>query len=310
MNAKVSIIVPTYNRANLIGETLNSIIAQTHGNWECLLIDDGSTDNTREVIDEFLKKDSRFKLFSRPENALKGPSACRNYGIDESVGDFLIFFDDDDIAHPQNLELCVLELLKKNISFCRYIRNVFYGNFDYNFDFSKAYTSFYIDSKDIERMLKNELFCITSSIMWKKECFLNHRFEEHLRYAEEWELYSRIVSSGFRGISIDKCLFYGRKHMEQITSVFYGDDFVSKSSYNEAILLVIKNLKEKELLSDSLLRYFIQMSLSFREFNLFENILKILNLSNVKKIKWKLFYIFFPVRLKLYRYWKMIKKIV
>ena len=75
----VSIIMPIYNRAHLIIETLNSIKKQTYQNWECLIIDDGSTDNTSEVVINYAAQDTRFKFYTRPETSVKGPSSCRNY---------------------------------------------------------------------------------------------------------------------------------------------------------------------------------------------------------------------------------------
>jgi glycosyltransferase involved in cell wall biosynthesis len=308
MNDKVSIIIPTYNRVNIIRETLQSILAQTYSNWECIIVDDGSTDDTQHFIKKFVEKDCRFKLLSRPANKLKGPSACRNFGITKSTGGLLLFFDDDDIMHPQNLEFCVQELSRKDIYFCKYLRTVFCDDFDYIFNYSKKYSSFEIDSKEIESLLKFELFFVTGSVIWKRECFATHRFVEELVYAEDWEVYSRILSSGLRGISINKCLFFGRKHSSAITAKFYMDNIDSKRSYCDAILLVIKNLKDKNLLSYSILRYFIQLSLNFTEFNLFQNLLDCLNLSKGEKIKWRFFYTILPARLKLYRFKKKTKE--
>jgi glycosyltransferase involved in cell wall biosynthesis len=308
MDKKVSIIIPTYNRANLITETLNSIIAQTYNHWECIIIDDGSIDDTAEVVKKYIQNDGRFKVFLRKKNIMKGPSGCRNYGLSKSDGDFILFFDDDDILHPQNLELCVNELCKKDVFFCRYIREIFSDNFNVKYDYALDYSSFEIDTRHIERILKYELFCITGSIMWKRECFNNHLFKQQLTYAEEWELYTRIISSDFKGISINKCLFFGRKHPESITSMFYGDNAQSKQSYNDAILFVVQNLKEKALLSDSILRYFVQLSLAFKEFNLFESILDSINACKSDKIKWRFVYNILPLKLKLYRYWKLYRK--
>jgi glycosyltransferase involved in cell wall biosynthesis len=297
----------TYNRAHFILETLQSIKSQTYQNWECLIIDDGGNDNTLQVIQPVLDIDQRFQFLKRTKAYKKGLPGCRNYGIDLAKGEYIIFFDDDDIAHPQNLELCVLELANKDFSFCRYIRNVFFNDFSYDFDYSKIYTSFYIDQKDIDRMLKNELQFNSCAVMWKKKCFLDNRFVEHLMYAEEWELYSRIVSNGFYGISINKILFYGRKHPNSNTGEFYRNDSIRRASYKEAILLVIKNLKEKKLLSYSLLRYFIQVSLDFKEFNLFNMIIDILSMSKFEKFKWQLFYYILPGRLWFYGIWKNLK---
>lgn len=82
----VSIIIPTYNRAHLIGETLDSVLAQTYKNWECIIVDDGSSDNSDEIIDECVKKDARFKYYQRPDEHLPGGNGARNYGFRMSRG--------------------------------------------------------------------------------------------------------------------------------------------------------------------------------------------------------------------------------
>lgn len=308
MSAKVSIIMATYNRAHFIEETLLSIQKQTFTDWECLIIDDGGTDNTKERITPILEQDSRFQYSKRSDNYIKGLPGSRNYGLDVAKGDYIIFFDDDDIPHPQNLELCVLELNDPTISFCRYIREVFYEDFNYVFDYSKTYTSFYIDKRDIQRMLNNELQFNSCAVMWKLACFEKNRFAEQLMYAEEWELYSRIVSSGFRGISINKSLFYGRKHPNSNTGEFYRKKPIRRRSNADAILLVVQNLKEKQLLTYSLKRYFVALSIDFEEYNLFQNIINVLELSAFEKIQWQIFHKILPLRLKLHRMKKRLKK--
>jgi glycosyltransferase involved in cell wall biosynthesis len=304
---KVTIIMATYNRAHFILETLVSIQKQTFSEWECLIIDDGGSDNTQEVVAEIVRQDKRFQFLKRSDSYIKGLSGCRNYGLDLAKGEYIIFFDDDDIVHPQNLELCVIELNKKEISFCRYIRDAFFGDFDYNFDYSKIYTSFYIDKKDVEKMLKNELQFNSCAIMWKVECFENNRFAENLMYCEDWELYSRIVSSGYNGISISKSLFYGRKHPDSMTGEFYRNDPIRRESFTEATLLVVQSLKEKQLLTYSLKRHFIATAIEFKEYNLYQKTLNILELPPFEKMKWQIFYAILPLRLPLYRLKKGIK---
>jgi len=308
MKPIVTIIMATYNRAHFIKETLISVQNQTFENWECIIIDDGGTDNTPEVIQPILENDSRIQFVKRKDSYQKGLPGCRNYGLDLAKGDYIIFFDDDDIVHPQNLELCVQELSKSNFSFCRYERSAFTGDFVYEFDYSKEYTSFTIGTKDVEALLRHNLPFNSCAVMWKRECFEKNRFVEHLMYAEEWELYSRILSSGTQGISIKKCLFFGRKHPNSNTGEFYNNNPIRKESKKEAILLVIKNLQEKGLLSNSLLQYFIQMSLGFKEYNLFESILITAKLSFAKQIKWKIFYSLLPMRLAIFKLKKQLVK--
>jgi glycosyltransferase involved in cell wall biosynthesis len=100
---RVSIITPSFNRADLISQTLDSVAAQSLPDWEQIIVDDGSTDNTKEVINSYRAKDSRFRLYDRAREP-KGACACRNIAVDYSVGEYLIFLDTDDLLEPFCLE--------------------------------------------------------------------------------------------------------------------------------------------------------------------------------------------------------------
>lgn len=106
-NYKVSIILPTYNRANFLPDTLDSILSQTYTNWECIVIDDGSSDGTNKVMETYLKKDERFSYFNRPQSMPKGANACRNYGFEIAEGELIKWFDSDDIMLKYHLEKLV-----------------------------------------------------------------------------------------------------------------------------------------------------------------------------------------------------------
>ena len=87
----VSILIPNYNKASYLRPTLDSIMAQTYSNWECIIVDDHSTDISWEIIEEYAKTDSRFKIYKRPNHLAKGGNVCRNYAFTNSVGDFVVF---------------------------------------------------------------------------------------------------------------------------------------------------------------------------------------------------------------------------
>lgn len=110
-NPLVSIIIPTYNRAHLIGETLDSVLAQTYANWECIVVDDGSTDNTDEVMEKYMAKDARFQYHHRPNDRLHGGNAARNYGFELSKGEYINFLDSDDLFHREAIKTKI-ELIK------------------------------------------------------------------------------------------------------------------------------------------------------------------------------------------------------
>ncbi|WP_375239536.1 glycosyltransferase family 2 protein [Aurantibacter sp.] len=105
----VSIIIPCYNQAQFLEETLNSVLAQSYKNWECLIVNDGSTDNSLEICNIFKSKDHRFLLFDI-EN--KGRSNARNIGLDQAKGDWIQFLDSDDVLHKDKI-LNSLALQKK-----------------------------------------------------------------------------------------------------------------------------------------------------------------------------------------------------
>tara|TARA_R110002072_G_scaffold33696_18_gene101902 strand:- start:5229 stop:6233 length:1005 start_codon:yes stop_codon:yes gene_type:complete len=104
-NSLVSIIIPFYNREKLLPETLNSVLAQSFSNWECILVDDNSSDKSTNVVKEFIAKDARFNLYYRNDtNKPKGVSSCRNIGINNSKGDYIVFLDSDDLLDINCLE--------------------------------------------------------------------------------------------------------------------------------------------------------------------------------------------------------------
>ena len=94
----ISIIIPVYNAEKYLNRCLDSVLAQTFTNWECLLIDDGSKDLSGKICDEYVSKDSRFRVFHK-ENG--GVSVARNLGIRESLGEWIYFCDSDDYVYPQ-----------------------------------------------------------------------------------------------------------------------------------------------------------------------------------------------------------------
>jgi glycosyltransferase involved in cell wall biosynthesis len=97
----ISFIIPMYNRANLVGETLDSVLAQTYQGWECIVVDDGSTDNSLEVVQEYCNRDQRIRLMSRPKEREKGAPTCRNIGVENTTGEYVYFLDSDDLLSPE-----------------------------------------------------------------------------------------------------------------------------------------------------------------------------------------------------------------
>lgn len=107
----ISIIIPTYNRAHCIGVALQSVLDQSYVHWECLVVDDGSTDNSEVVINSWVQEDSRFHFYTRTRLP-KGAPTCRNIGLENAQGSYVIFLDSDDYLLPHCLEQRVAEIEK------------------------------------------------------------------------------------------------------------------------------------------------------------------------------------------------------
>ena len=256
----VSIIIPTYNRAHLIAETLNSILNQSYKNWECLIIDDGSTDNTEFVVAQFLK-DDRFKYYHRTSGYLKGPSGSRNYGIDIAKGEKIIFFDSDDIVHPDNLKICV-DVLNRNpeLSYCRYEKQPFTGEWNSaEFDSKEDLDLTILNIKDIDEIVTNDLPFACCTVMWRHNALGTMRFDEKLCYAEEWEYYIRILAGGIEGASLSTALYYNRKHARSNTGEFWAYNEIRRESNIAAVLQTLQTLSQNKLLNDHLSKHFIRL---------------------------------------------------
>ncbi|UOK43172.1 MULTISPECIES: glycosyltransferase family 2 protein [Flavobacterium] len=158
MNSLVSIITPTFNSAKYIVETIRSVQNQTHKNWELLIVDDGSSDDTVAVIIEFLKKESRIKFFPLDKNV--GPAKARNIGIENARGDYMTFLDADDIWFSDFIENSITNIQASGVHF------VFssYRRSDENLEF--VYSDFIVPKKvtytDI--LKSNSISCLTAFV--------------------------------------------------------------------------------------------------------------------------------------------------
>tara|TARA_R100000935_G_scaffold56463_1_gene88047 strand:+ start:16581 stop:17537 length:957 start_codon:yes stop_codon:yes gene_type:complete len=292
---KVSVIMATYNRAHFIEDSLDSILNQTYENWECIIIDDGSVDSTKVILQSYIKKDNRFKFFNRSDNHKKGLPGCRNMGLELANGEFIVFFDDDDIVHPQNINICIELLSKNNCSFIRYNKEPFLKELSVeSFNNELDYKAEVVGINDVEEIVTGEISFASCTVMWRNDCFSNIRFNEELMYAEEWECFVRIITEGWAGISTNMVLYFNRKHAESNTGQFWNNDPVRMNSKVKAVKLVIDTLKRKDVLSKRLIKYFVRLGFMFKKPEIIIYALKQSEAGFIELWKYKLGYIFYP----------------
>lgn len=188
MQPLVSVIIPSYNMARYVGEAIESVLAQTYKNYELIVVDDGSTDNTAEVVKKYLKPQA--VSYIHKEN--KGISVARNTGIKASRGEFIAFLDADDIWLPEKLEhqIKFMDSDKVGIVGCgAYIINEKGEIFD-NF-IKKTYPnrSLLLGVLNMKNVVSGG-----SEALARKKCFdVVGIFDENLKSSEDWDMWLRIA---------------------------------------------------------------------------------------------------------------------
>ncbi|WP_298494583.1 glycosyltransferase family A protein [uncultured Algibacter sp.] len=208
MSELVSIIVPCYNHAQFLDEALQSVLNQTYNNWECIIVNDGSPDNTKEVASRWCKNDNRF-LYLEKQNG--GLSSARNAGITISKGKYILPLDADDILHESYLSKLVPEL-----------------NQDKTLAIVSCYSKFFLKNKEnIIHELKPVgttyhalLFenCLIATSLYRKVCWEEvGGYDENMKHGfEDWEFWIAITKSGWTFKVVEAFLFFYRKQKQSM----------------------------------------------------------------------------------------------
>ncbi|MFL5763692.1 MAG: glycosyltransferase family 2 protein [Bacteroidia bacterium] len=199
MSPLISVIIPTFNYASFLPETIGSVMAQTYGNWECIVVDDGSTDDTKNVMDALCKSDPRIKYLVQKND---GPTIARNNGLKNASGDFIQFLDADDLLEKEKFEK-QLQIFESDPS-----ADIVYGGVNY---FRSGFPDQLFDGISLEgskpwmkklsgqgeimiKALLNENLMVISSPLVRRSLFEKlGKMNETLRYNEDWELWARFA---------------------------------------------------------------------------------------------------------------------
>ena len=193
-NPYFTVVIPLYNCQEFIGETIDSVLNQTFSDWEMIVIDDASTDNSREVVKEYVRRDPRVSLVEL-ESGFGGPAGPRNIGISKAKSPYIALLDSDDIWHPEKLAT-----QNKILSECNDISMVHTGSYEIDEE-SRLIGTFPSDrpsQKIVNRCLttilgapKRELFgntINTNTLIYRREIALQVPFDESPEIAsiEDW----------------------------------------------------------------------------------------------------------------------------
>lgn len=220
----ISIITPTFNRAGYLSMAIESVLAQTTDNFEMLIVDDGSEDNTREVVEAFQATDPRIRYFYQ---ANQGQSIARNRGVQEAKGEFICFLDSDNAWYPHKLERSISEFEAHpdaDVVYSDYMVIDEKGQ-ELGPNRMKRYSGF------ITAELLRDNFVTINTTMTRKACFDElGGFEPEDRLAEDYGLWLRF-STRYRFHYVPEVLGYYRVMDNQISS-----DKARRLDANEALL--------------------------------------------------------------------------
>lgn len=258
MKPLISVIIPAYNKGDIIKETIDSALAQTYSNIEVILVDDGSTDNTAVVVKSI--KDERLRYYYQPNSGL--PAKPRNKGVELSTGEYVAFLDHDDLWMKDKLEK-QMSIIEKDPKIALVSTNAYYilNENKTNTSFIQGLRSGYFNDKDF----LPEIYVILSTTLVRKSAFLNMGgFNESsdLKAIEDYDLWLRIYPK-HACYYLSECLIYYRKyststsgselhHMERALS-HYKKYFVSygfcETINNKRLAGILHNLSCLQYLS-------------------------------------------------------------
>jgi len=239
----VSIITPCYNSANYIEETINSVINQTYTHWEMLIVDDGSTDASVEIIKSYLIKDTRIQLFENTKNI--GAAHTRNIGIKNAKGKFIAFVDADDMWYENKLEVQVEFMKKNDLSFTYTHYN------ELHLDNTIVSNKTFISQLSYKDMLKsNFIGCLTA--MYNQD-ILGKIYMPLIRKRQDYGLWLRLLKITDKAYGINTPLSLYRISENSMSSnkmemlkwnwnLFYK---VEKIGFLNSIKSILMNIKYK-----------------------------------------------------------------
>lgn len=190
MNYKISIVMPVYNREDLLANAIKSIISQTYNNWELILIDDCSTDSSFKIAKDFSEKDKRIKVYKLNQNS--GVAVARHEGNLKATGSIIVVADSDDESYPNRLEL-VNDYFTNNPD-----TDIYYANVDL----------FYPDKKIIRKrffqpynkdLLHNINYIPNPSSAYKKQVYMSvSGYDRNFRASEDYDLWLQFSDKNFK----------------------------------------------------------------------------------------------------------------
>lgn len=259
MNPLVSVIIPCYNQDKYLNETLQSVSCQTYPDWECIMVDDGSTDDSARIIASFVAKDPRFVYIYKKN---EGVSKARNVGLENANGQFIQFLDADDLLDAQKIERSLQEI-KNNKDLQIVVTNFKMISSDSKEVFP-PFCEIKNDSLTFENFLYNFFSIQLQCGFFNKKLFESIRFPESLSAQEDWVVWIKILKDNPSYIFIDIPLAFYRINPSGRMNTIGADDnqikvlnclkeiLTYEQFYQFSVNIVTKNFSTNKTLNKNL----------------------------------------------------------
>jgi glycosyltransferase involved in cell wall biosynthesis len=221
MKPDVSIIIPTFNRESLILKTLESVQNQIFKNWVCYIVDDGSTDQSKLKIEEFIKDDKRFIFLERKQNRKKGASTCRNIGLEHANTKYIQFLDSDDLMSENKIQEQIFLLENKD----EYtLATSKWGTFNEEYRLYEnlpSYSNFNNTALFLNALTHSKgYFPIHSYLINRKLIQLSGYWNENIKLNDDGEFIMRIISNTSNIVcSLKSTAWYRQKTRNNLSDI-------------------------------------------------------------------------------------------
>ena len=244
-NFLISIVIPVYNAEKYLEQCLNSIKNQTYKNFEVILVNDGSIDNSESICKVFVESDTRFRYYLKANG---GASSARNLGLDNAQGKYITFIDADDWVDENHLEVLINNIkennsdmavssIKKFDNVSRFKFRVYSNQEKYLLNYNKLNREEFLVI--LPRLIHaSNSYKIAVSKLFKKELLSDVRFDESIVYGEDLEFFFKIYNNISSISYVDEVTYVYRLHNERTSSKF-------NQQYVEQVLLIYKKIYEK-----------------------------------------------------------------
>ncbi len=239
MDGKISVIIPCYNQAHFLNESVGSVLAQTYTNWECIIVDDGSSDNTKEIAINYAQKDTRIKYVYKINGGL---SSARNKGLENASGIWIQFLDADDALDPEKFsrQLQALTVNKPTWSADREIKRILiysdyaFGTQEHIFENTKSTIPVQFSSgnyfEELITRWETDLIIPCHCYLFSSDFFLKDEigFDETLPNHEDFDCWLRIFSKNPEIFFVDEifCRYRSSDHSMSTNMKLMGEGFV------------------------------------------------------------------------------------